>query len=204
MMPLLIGALAMMITRMRWQAVVMLIAAASAALTMPMAVLPLATMGGLVAAIRRWRKQRRLADRLAAEVAALCDLVAISLTGGLGLGAALVLASEGIGGEVEEEVACVLRRARVDGLSAAMADASGAGRRLCRLLARASLTGSEVAGPVQRLADEMNAEQATERLEAVRRMPVLMLFPLTTLILPGFLLLAIAPAIIDAFTRLDF
>jgi hypothetical protein len=50
----------------------------------------------------------------------------------------------------------------------------------------------------------MNAEQASARLEAVRRVPVLMLFPLTILILPGFLLLAIAPAIIDAFSRLDF
>jgi len=30
-----------------------------------------------------------------------------------------------------------------------------------------------------------------------------MLFPLTLLILPGFLLLTIAPAILDAFTRLE-
>ena len=72
------------------------------------------------------------------------------------------------------------------------------------MLARAATTGSEVVDPVRRLADELNAEQAAARLETVRRLPVLMLFPLTVLILPGFLLLAIAPAIVDAFSRLDF
>jgi pilus assembly protein TadC len=72
------------------------------------------------------------------------------------------------------------------------------------VLARASAAGSEVVTPMTRLADELNAEQAAARLEAVRRLPVLMLLPLTTLILPGFLLLAIAPAIIDAFARLEF
>jgi pilus assembly protein TadC len=44
---------------------------------------------------------------------------------------------------------------------------------------------------------------AASELEAVRKLPVTMLFPLTLLILPGFLLVAIAPAILDAFSRLE-
>jgi Flp pilus assembly protein TadB len=202
-MPLLIGALAMMFTTLRWQAILGVAAGASLVVTLPSVAFPVAAASGLVAAVRRWRRKRRLADRLVTDVTTLCDLVVIALTGGLGLRASLMLGAACVGGDLEHEVAGVLRRARVDGMSTAMAEATGAGRRLYRVLARAAATGSELVEPVRRIADEMNAEQATKRLETVRRVPVLMLFPLTTLILPGFLLLAIAPAIIDALTRLD-
>ena len=204
MMPLVVGALVMMFTTLRWQAILVAAAGASVIVTMPSVAFPAAAAVGLVAAVRRWRRKRRLADRLAVDAATLCDLVVIALTGGLGLSASLVLGAAGVGGELGREVAGILRRARVDGMSAALAEATGAGRRLYRALARAAASGSELVEPVRRIADEMNAEQAAKRLESVRRAPVLMLFPLTTLILPGFLLLAIAPAIIDAFARLDF
>jgi hypothetical protein len=204
MMPMLIGAIAVAATSLRWQFVLTAASVAWLVATAPSVVLPMAGIGALVAAMRRWQRKRRIADRSATDAATLCDLAAIALTGGLGLSSSLALAAEGVGGEVEKEVAGVLRRARVDGMAPTMAEAAGAGKRLYRVLARASATGSEVGDSVRRLADEMNAEQASARLGAVRRVPVLMLFPLTILILPGFLLLAIAPAIIDAFSRLDF
>jgi hypothetical protein len=204
MMPMLIGAIAVATTSLRWQFVLTATSVAWLVATAPAVVLPMAGIGALVAAMRRWQRKRRIADRSATDAATLCDLAAIALTGGLGLSSSLALAAEGVGGEVEKEVAGVLRRARVDGMAPTMAEAAGAGKSLYRVLARASATGSEVGDSVRRLADEMNAEQASARLGAVRRVPVLMLFPLTILILPGFLLLAIAPAIIDAFSRLDF
>ncbi len=64
-------------------------------------------------------------------------------------------------------------------------------------------SGQPVGDAVTTLADDINAELATQRLESVRRLPVAMLFPLTLLILPGFLLLTIAPSVLDAFSRLD-
>jgi len=191
-------------TGLRWEVVLAATGAAWLAMTVPAVVLPAAAVGALVASVRRWRRKRRLADSQASDAAALCDLVAIALTGGLSLSASLALAAEGVGGEVEREVAAVLRRSRVDGMAVAMSRANGAGKRLYRVLGKASVSGAEVAEVVRRLADETNAEQATARLEAVRRVPVLVLLPLTLLILPGFLLLAIAPAIVDAFSRLDF
>ena len=60
-----------------------------------------------------------------------------------------------------------------------------------------------MAQPVAQLADDLTAELAARRLESVRRKPIAMLFPLTLLILPGFLLLAVAPAVLDALGRLD-
>ena len=56
---------------------------------------------------------------------------------------------------------------------------------------------------MSRLADQLHADLAAHRLAAVRKLPVAMLFPLTLLILPGFLLLTVAPALFDAFAALE-
>ena len=95
----------------------------------------------------------------------------------------------------------MLRRSRIDGLSGAFAD----GHISCvvRVIGRANATGAPLVDAVSRLADELHADLTALRLAAVRRIPVAMLFPLTLLILPGFLLLAVAPALFDAFGRLE-
>jgi pilus assembly protein TadC len=84
-----------------------------------------------------------------------------------------------------------------------MTTAHGAGRRLYRVVGAAVATGSSLLDSVARLAHDFHSELAASELEAVRKLPVTMLFPLTLLILPGFLLVAIAPAILDAFSRLE-
>jgi hypothetical protein len=165
---------------------------------------PVALAGsGFAYTLRRLRAKREATATDAADLATLCDLTALSLTAGLGLHAALDLASAETGGRVGAEVGNALRSARVQGTAAAMAVADGIGRPLYRTLARTATTGAAALPPVVQLADDLNAELAARRLEAVRRKPIAMLFPLTLLILPGFLLLAIAPAVLDALGRLD-
>ncbi|MCP4304012.1 MAG: hypothetical protein GY926_14110 [bacterium] len=169
----------------------------------PILLVPMALGAGLILPLVWLRtKQRRQADN-DADLAALCDLVAIGLTGGLGVHSALGLAAEQVGAEVRAEVGTVLRQSQVQGMVAAMAQADGVGSRLYAVVGRAAASGSPLLGPVSRLADELHADQAAARLQAVRRLPVALLFPLTLLILPGFLLLTVAPAILDAFTRLE-
>lgn len=145
--------------------------------------------------LRRARFRRHQAQM---ELASLCDLTAIALTGGLGLHSALELAVGHVGGEVGIELERLLRQGRVDGIGPVMASADGAGRRLYRIIGRATGSGSALAESIARLADELQSELAADQLERVRRLPVTMLFPLTMLILPGFLLLAIAPAVLDS------
>lgn len=169
----------------------------------PILFVPMAAGAGLILLLVWLRsKQRRQADN-DADLAALCDLVAIGLTGGLGVHSALGLAADHVGAEVRAEVGAVLRQSQVQGMVAAMAEADGLGRRLYAVVGRAAASGSPLLGPVSRLADELHADQAAARLQAVRQLPVALLFPLTLLILPGFLLLTVAPAILDAFSRLE-
>ena len=169
----------------------------------PPMLVPLAGLAGPAIAWRRWTTRRRIARRSKMDVADLCDLTCVGLSGGLSLQPALALAAGLVGGAIESEVAGILRRSRVDGLSTTLLTAPGAGSRLYRVVGQAVATGSSLVGPVGRLAGELEAELAAAELEAVRRLPVLMLFPLTMLILPGFLLVVVAPAVLDAFGRLS-
>ena len=50
---------------------------------------------------------------------------------------------------------------------------------------------------------EAQAEQTTARLEAARRLPVRLMLPLALLILPGFVVLAVGPALLEALDRLQ-
>ena len=198
-----VGVGALLFTKASWLWVGAVVALAYGLVQVPL-LAPIALAGGgFTYALRKLEAKRVAAADDVADLAVLCDLTALSLTGGLGLHAALELASAETGGRVGAEVSSALRLARVEGTAAAMAVADGIGRPLYRTLARTAATGAAALPSVVQLADDLSAELEGRRIEAVRRKPIAMLFPLTLLILPGFLLLAIAPAVLEAMGRLD-
>jgi hypothetical protein len=198
-----VGVSALVFGERDWRLVAATVAGAAVVVTAPAVAVMLAAAAGFAYTLRRLQAGRRSRVEDAADLAVLCDLTALSLTAGLGLQASLALASSEAGGRVGAEVAGVLRAARVGGTAAAMGSADGVARPLYRTVGRAAVTGAGVVQAVTHLADDLNAELTARKLESVRRKPVAMLFPLTLLILPGFLLLAVAPAILDALGRLD-
>ncbi len=136
------------------------------------------------------------------DVATLAELTSIALTGGVGIRRSLELAGVTVGGLVGDEVAAVLARMRIDG-SAVLATADGVAVPLYRTLGRAALSGAPLLEPIGRLTDQLHRDLAAAGEQAARRLPVLMLFPLTLLILPGFVLLTVAPALLETFGRLQ-
>lgn len=177
--------------------VVVVVAAAPFAVFAAVPLTAVVLVGRRIGTRHRGRAYRDLA---AAE---LCDLTALGLSGGLAFTAALALAAQQVGGDLEFEVARVLRVVKIEGIAPALAAADGSAVRLYQTAGRAAASGAAMLEPMRQLADELFAEQHTARLERARRLPVLMLFPLTLLILPGFVLLVIAPAVVDAFSRLQ-
>jgi Flp pilus assembly protein TadB len=200
---MLAGALTLALTNSGWRRVVVVIGAVGLLCVSPRLALGTAAVCVVVALLRRLSTCRLRRRRNEADLAAVCDLVVIALTGGLGLRPALETAANEIGGAIGLELQQALRLGRIDGLADSLATASGMARRLYRIVASAAASGASLQDSIKRLADDLHAEQAAADLEAVRRLPVAMLFPLTLLILPGFLLLAVAPALLDAFGRLD-
>jgi hypothetical protein len=63
-------------------------------------------------------------------------------------------------------------------------------------------SGAPVLEAVERYGEERRADDRSACEAAVRRLPVLLSFPLALLILPGFVLLTVAPALSGALERL--
>lgn len=161
---------------------------------------------GAVYAMVRWR--RRLAGRRVAaagaerDVAVLGELTALGLSAGLTFPAALERAASEVADELRTEVYDVLRRSRREGSAGVMATAAGRAQRLYVLAGRASLTGAPVSGAVQAFVDERRNEERLNVLESARKLPVRLMFPLALLILPGFMVLIVGPAVAGVLGRL--
>ena len=67
---------------------------------------------------------------------------------------------------------------------------------------RALATGAPLAPAVSGYAAALRNEERSRQLTAARRLPVKLLFPLALLILPGFLLLTVGPAVLGSLERL--
>jgi hypothetical protein len=152
-------------------------------------------------------RARVVADRLGrqraeADLPALGELVLMGLTAGLSLAGALELAARHVSPELALEVRKVLRGARRSGLGAALGEANGVARRLYLLLARAQLTGAPSGQAVAAFVHEHRDAERTRRLEAARRLPVRLMVPLALCILPGFVLLTVAPSVLGSLRRL--
>lgn len=150
----------------------------------------------------RWRRRGSRVTARTEAVVEVVELTGLGLDGGLSLPAALELAANHAPAELHREVGAVLRAIRIAGVGPTLRTADGDAVRLYRVAARAVETGAPLRAEVRRLADDLGAELRAERLEAIRRLPVTLLFPLTLLILPGFLILTVAPPLLDSLRRL--
>ena len=157
---------------------------------------------GAVLARNRLAARRVAASRAAADVPMLAELVAMGLRAGDGLPGALQRAAAEVDPGLAAEVHAVLRDARHRGLAQALADAEGDARDLYRLAARAVVTGAPIAGAVDAfLRDRRHAERARAEEDA-RKLSVRLMIPVALLILPGFVLLTVGPAVLGALDSL--
>jgi len=163
--------------------------------------IPAAVAAGSVAAVAagavRLVRARRGRATAAGDVLLLGELVALGLTAGLPFIAALDAAAPHLSPPLAGEVHDVLRRIHHRGAAAILETAGGQARALYRVAGRAALTGAPLLDGVLGLVDQLRGE------ERARRLPVLMLLPLALLILPGFLLLTVVPALLEAVARLE-
>lgn len=152
-------------------------------------------------AIRRRRERRRRARLVDDELPLLGDLVALGLTGGASFAGAMAAAARHLRSPLAVEVREMLRRSHRNGSAMVLEGGSGAAGRLYRLAGRALVTGAPLAAAVEAFSDELREERRARRLAEARRLPVLLMFPLALLMLPGFVLLTVAPAVVGALER---
>jgi hypothetical protein len=180
-----------------------LVAAASGLLVLsPMVVL--AAMAVAVARYR-WLRARRGAEverKADGDVALLADLLGLGLTAGLSLRAAIDIAAPRVAAPLQADLAAMCRRIDRAGLAAGLAGTSGRLEDLARVAAGAAVSGAPLAPAVAAFSKARRHADHSTRMERARRLPVRLLLPLALLILPGFVLLAVGPAVLQGLARL--
>ena len=186
--------------RPAWPPWVRLVPAATVWLPVPTAIA--GTIALATARLRARSAGRRRAAEARTDVVVLAELTALGLAGGLDLGSALARAADPVAPDLRYEVLDLLRSARVVGLAQALTLATGRAERLYRLTARAVDTGAPVRAAVEAFVEEAADAERARNLASARRLPVKLLFPLALLILPGFMVLTIGPAVLSSLRRL--
>jgi tight adherence protein C len=156
-----------------------------------------------LSALRRRRLRGTASDDAESAVLLLADVLALGLSSGLPPLGALREAAVEVPLSLRVEVEMLLRRTSTMGASSALATWEGSGERLFRLMARASLTGAPLLETVEAFAREVRHEAHARAQAAARRLPVKLLVPLAFLILPGFVVLVVGPALVGSLARLD-
>jgi len=171
--------------------------AAVAAAFLLLVAAPLPAVGGL-SMIGAWGVAR-LAGRMRTakdDDALLADLTALGLTAGLTFPAAVEAATNSVPGDSSAAMRRTSRTYR--SVDQSLSDDSG----LFLVARRALSTGAPLLPAVSGYAAALHDAERARRLTAARRLPVKLLFPLALLILPGFLILTVAPALLGSLERL--
>ncbi len=157
----------------------------------------------IAAALRRIRLHRALhrARPRASDSLRLAELTALGLSAGHTFPIALAEAASAVPA-LADEARAVSREAHRVGFAEALTRAGDGAGGLYRIAARTATTGAPLLPAVQARLDELRGAERLRRLERIRTLPVKMLFPLALLILPGFLVLTVAPTLLGALDRL--
>ncbi len=130
------------------------------------------------------------------DEAMLAELTALGLSAGLTFTAAASAAVDSVPGEASAQLRQTIR------VGAGMDTETVDGHGLMVVVHRALLTGAPLQPAVSGYATTLRNEERSRELTAARRLPVKLLFPLALLILPGFLILTIGPAVLGSLERL--
>lgn len=164
------------------------------------------TVFGAAVAILLWharnlRSRRRQKAAAEQEVVLLGHLVTMGVRAGLAPAESLARARSVLTSGLIQEVDRVLRRATLIGPGPALAEATGYGAPLYRLMSRAVQTGAPLAEAVEAATSEMTRDRVAQRLEEARRLPVRLMVPLALGILPGFVLMVLGPVVNEAIAQ---
>lgn len=178
--------------------------AAASALTVREPLVGLAAFAAW-AARRRWLRAalRSSAERdETGDVVVLADLLVLALTAGLSLRASFETARRHLGPGLASRVEDLLADMDRVGVAPALSSTEGSLADICRVAAGAAASGAPVAAAIAGFATTRRHMDHAERSAAARRLPVRLLLPLALLILPGFVVLAVGPALLQALARL--
>ena len=149
----------------------------------------------------RFRRRRSLQVPTTA-VADLCALLGLAVDGGMGLKAAMRWAVDFADPSLRPGLIAVLRNAAGVGMATALRSGEGPAAELLLALARPVETGARIGPVLEGLRDRLEAEHSAAVEERLQQLPVKLLLPLALLMLPGLVLMIVAPALIDALSRL--
>ena len=68
---------------------------------------------------------------------------------------------------------------------------------------RSAITGSPLGPGLDGLARAIRRDRAADEAARLARLPVKLVFPLALLVLPGFVLMTVGPAVLGGLARLD-
>lgn len=135
------------------------------------------------------------ANRRESDDVLLADLTTLGLSVGLSFVAALGAAADHLSDEAAQTVRRALR-------SPTGREEAGPAAALLALADRALVTGAPLLTSIDGYATSLRRNERAAAVERARRLPVKLLFPLALLILPGFLLLTVGPALLTGLDRL--
>lgn len=162
----------------------------------------------MVSTRRRRSRARRHAEVIRRGLPEVVDLIALGVSAGLTARDALartvdwvpepfVAAFTEVGRRVDGGVSFV--DAIID-LTATLGDPV---RPLVTVIAAAERDGASLAPALERAGDEARRRRRVDTEEAARRIPVAMLFPLVTCVLPAFALLTVVPILISTLSGIQ-
>lgn len=139
------------------------------------------------------RRRRPARDERSVERVA--QSLRVAMSAGVSLRDSLVDARPQLDDFDRRELDRVLRRSQQIGLGSALARSTGVLSPLLVRLAGAQTTGAPPGATLAGFLEERRVARKADRLEQARRLPVKLTVPLALLILPGFVLVTIGPAL---------
>lgn len=156
-----------------------------------------------------WRRavsNARLARAASESQLLVVDLMALGVDGGLSFTQAAEFAAGAVGDPVRSDLAARIRRLRAAASSAAgarPASRDGPIDEAFAVASRSRASGSALGPALTGVAEAARRELGAAERRRLARLPTKLLFPLAFLILPGFVLMTVGPAVVSGLSRLS-
>jgi len=151
----------------------------------------------------RARAQKRRGDAAVEAALEVAELIGLGLAGGLSVPGAHRLALEHCPDAGEKPLRDLVDSIERVGAVPALGMDRGVLAGTSRVLVTATASGAPVLPALEAYLQQQHHRRHTAAVEAARRLPIRLLIPLTLLVLPGFVLITVGPAVIDSLARLN-